>query len=229
MKYALLDWDNTLRKGYTLFSWIDYLIGKGIIKSGVREEIGYLIQEYQNDNISHDQLAKEACYVYAQSIKGISRFFLNQQVRKYMSEDEAKLFRFTKEIFNLLKQYRIQPIIISGAPEDVINNYRVALNINKIYGFATEENNGIFTGNVLYNYGYNKNKKVEEICNEFGNEPKIAFGDSVSDFEMLNRANKSIIVCKDGKKPNYHADGIIEHNMSSEDIRQVLIPMLSDF
>ena len=24
-KYALFDWDNTIRRGYTLYSWVEYL------------------------------------------------------------------------------------------------------------------------------------------------------------------------------------------------------------
>ena len=59
MDYALLDWDNTLRQGYTLFSWIDYLIEVGTVGSVVREEIDYYIEEYLKDKISHDQLARE--------------------------------------------------------------------------------------------------------------------------------------------------------------------------
>ena len=57
MDYALLDWDNTLRQGYTLFSWIDYLIEVGTVGSVVREEIDYYIEEYLKDKISHDQIA----------------------------------------------------------------------------------------------------------------------------------------------------------------------------
>ena len=47
MDYALLDWDNTLRKGYTLFTWMDYLIDIGVLESVVREEVDYYIEEYK--------------------------------------------------------------------------------------------------------------------------------------------------------------------------------------
>ena len=45
MDYALLDWDNTLRKGYTLFTLMDYLINIGIIESEVRKEVDYHIDK----------------------------------------------------------------------------------------------------------------------------------------------------------------------------------------
>ena len=51
MDYALLDWDNTLRQGYTLFSWIDYLIEVGTVGSVVREEIDYYIEESDRNSV----------------------------------------------------------------------------------------------------------------------------------------------------------------------------------
>ena len=227
MDYALLDWDNTLRQGYTLFSWIDYLIEVGTVGSVVREEIDYYIEEYLKDKISHDQLARDACDVFAKSIKGMKRSILEQQIKEYMREDKAKLYGFTQEIFDVLNENRILPIIVSGAPRDILDNYRIKFNIYKIYGFVAEEDNDRFSGKVLHNYGYNKNLKVEEICKEMGKKPKIAFGDSVSDFEMLSKAEKSIIVCENRKHPKFKADGTIEHNMSSVEVRRLLKQVLS--
>lgn len=70
MDYALLDWDNTLRKGYTLFTWMDYLIDIGIVESVVRQEVDYYIEEYKKEKISHDQLAKNACRCFCKIYKG---------------------------------------------------------------------------------------------------------------------------------------------------------------
>lgn len=226
MDYALLDWDNTLRKGYTLFTWMDYLIDIGALESVVREEVDYYIEEYKRKKISHDQLAKEACDVFAKSIKGMKKSILERQIRTYMCEDSAKLYEFTQEIFDVLKENRILPIIVSGAPSNIIEKYHIKFNIYKIYGFAAEVENDRFSGKVSYNYGYNKSLKVEEICKQMGRLPKIAFGDSVSDFEMLNKAEKSIIVCENKRYSKFKADRIIEQDMSPLEVRRLLIEML---
>lgn len=226
MDYALLDWDNTLRRGYTLFTWIDYLIDMGIVAGVFRKEVDYYIDQYLKEEISHDELARNACEVFAKSIKGMRKSVLEQQIKGYLCEDKVELYGFTKEIFKVLNDNKILPIIVSGAPSDILNNYRNEFNIYKVYGFVAEEENGKFSGRVLYNYGYNKNKKVEEICREMGKMPKLAFGDSISDFEMLKRAEKSIIVCENGIYPEFKADGIIEHCMSSLEVRNLLIQIL---
>ena len=31
-KYALFDWDNTLRKGFTITAWMEYLYDRGVIE-----------------------------------------------------------------------------------------------------------------------------------------------------------------------------------------------------
>lgn len=110
-----------------------------------------------------------------------------------------------KKYLMYLNSNRIRPIIVSGAPRDILDKYRI--NIYKIYGLVAEEENDRFSAKVLHNYQNNKNIKVEEICKEMGKKPKIAFGDSASDFEMLTKAEKSIIVCKKGKHPKFKADG----------------------
>lgn len=168
MDYALLDWDNTLRKGYTLFTWMDYLIDIGIVESVVRQEVDYYIEEYKKEKISHDQLAKNACDVFAKSIKGMKKSILERQIKDYMCEDSTKLYGFTQEIFDVLNEYKILPIIVSGAPSDILERYHMKFNIYKIYGFVAEVKNDIFSGKVSYNYGYNKSLKVEEICKKWG-------------------------------------------------------------
>ncbi len=66
-----------------------------------------------------------------------------------MREDKAKLYGFTQEIFDVLNENRILPIIVSGAPRDILDNYRIKFNIYKIYGFVAEEDNDRFSGKEI--------------------------------------------------------------------------------
>lgn len=59
-----------------------------------------------------------------------------------------------------------------------------------------------------------------------GKIPKIAFGDSVSDFEMLNKAEKSIIVSENERYSKFRADGIIKRDMSPLEVRRLLTECL---
>jgi phosphoserine phosphatase len=227
MDYALLDWDNTLRKGYTLFSWIDYLINIGTISSTVRNEIDYYISQYDTQKISHDQLAEYTCEVFAKSLKGLNKNSLEKQIQDYMFEDNLQIYEFTQEIFNVLNYNNILPIVVSGAPSEILEKYRIRFNLYQIYGFVAGVENNIYSGKVKSNYGYNKSEKVDVICNEMGGEPIIAFGDSVSDFSMLSRSKKSVIVCKKKKIPQFNSDGIIELGMSPFEVKSIITELLN--
>lgn len=227
MDYALLDWDNTLRRGYTLFTWMDYLIDIGTIKSIVREEINIYQEEYKKGIISHDQLAKYTCDIFSESIKGIKKSTLLKEIQSYMRIDNSKLFSFTREIFNMLNEKNILPIIVSGAPSMILTQYCIEFKIYKIFAFVPAVDQNIFTGKVLYNYGYNKGLAVKKICEEMGKLPRFAFGDSVSDYEMLRKAKTSILVCKNTKEVKFNADGIIKHDMSPLAVRNLFKNMFS--
>ena len=58
-RYALFDWDGTLREGYTLFEWIGFLRERGEIHSArVLKRHDRLVADYREGRISHDVLAR---------------------------------------------------------------------------------------------------------------------------------------------------------------------------
>ena len=61
-RYALFDWDGTLREGYTLFEWIGFLRERGeILSARVLKRHDRLVADYREGRISHDVLARESC------------------------------------------------------------------------------------------------------------------------------------------------------------------------
>ena len=194
MKYALLDWDKTLRKNYTLFCWIDYLVESNIIEKKYVDNIKKLIEKYKQNKITHDQLAKLSGIEYAQSIKNIKEDYLKYVSKTFLDIDIKNIYPFVQKLFEIMFDNNIHPIIVSGAPYIVISNYYKIYNITESYEFKCEVLLGKFTGNVVYNYGYNKKDIITKISKKFNNSPLIAIGDSESDFPMLDIAQHGIIV-----------------------------------
>lgn len=52
MKYAVFDWDNTLRKGFTLFAWMDFLYTEKVLDAGVRRKMGRVQKRYADKEIT---------------------------------------------------------------------------------------------------------------------------------------------------------------------------------
>ena len=92
-KYALFDWDNTVRKGYTLYSWVDYLC-----------DLNKIEQKYKSGLITHDEYAREACELYSCVLKGVSRKKINDLANEYVKIDEQYIYNGIKKIFELLNQ-----------------------------------------------------------------------------------------------------------------------------
>lgn len=194
MEYALLDWDKTLRKNYTLFCWIDYLVESNIIEKQYDNNIKSLIKKFKQNIITHDQLAELSGIEYAKSIKNIEEDFLKSVSEKFICIDDKNIYPFVQKLFDFFSENNIHPIIVSGAPYTVVSNYYRRYNIKESYEFKCEVLQGKFTGNIIYNYGYNKKDIIEKISRKLNCNPIIAIGDSESDFPMLDIARYGIIV-----------------------------------
>lgn len=55
-KYALFDWDNTIRRGYTLYSWVEYLHQCNITSIYLQKKLEILKQQYIKSEITHVQI-----------------------------------------------------------------------------------------------------------------------------------------------------------------------------
>lgn len=116
MEYVVFDWANTIRKGFTLFSWMDFLYEEKILDTAVRNDISSVQNLYAKKQINHDEYAKKACEIYAHAIKGVSEEIRNRLVQKHIRYDKQKIMPFSQALFEYMNNYNISPVIISGAP-----------------------------------------------------------------------------------------------------------------
>ena len=199
MKYALFDWDNTLREGFTLFSWIDFLKKEGAISATISEKIDYYSHQYETALINHDQYAFYACKSYAECVKGMPKSKREQLLDGYFKIDNSTIFPFVRKMFCTFNENNIKVIIISGAPQYILERYQSSFHISEIYAFSEEYSNGIATGNVLFNYGVDKINVVKKIKSKFGCTALAAFGDSSSDIPMLEGADNAFQIVNSSK------------------------------
>ena len=217
MKYALLDWDNTLRKGYSLFSWCNFLVEKAIIDKASLDSINLIKQKYENRLISHDDFAKISCEIFGDYLQGISLKKIASLEKEFIDVFKKDLFSFSKGILNYLENNNYKIIIVSGAPKSLIEQCIADNNNVTVFGLEFETNNNKYTGLVKRNYGFNKNEIVDFLIAKYG-KPSIAFGDSSSDIYMLNEAEKSVLVVLDQMKiALYKADMLIYESDSSNE------------
>lgn len=198
-QYALFDWDGTLRAGYTLFEWIDFLRKKGgILSPEVLKRHDGLLKAYKEGRITHDVLAAESCLNYECGIRGLSTDLYDRLKEEYSYYDRTRQLPFVPHLFRWLKDKEIAPVIITGAPLDMICLYFKEYGIKEAYGHRLEEKNGALTGRALENHGFGKERMTEECRERFGGRPVLAAGDSESDLPLLKAAEIALVV--GGKK-----------------------------
>lgn len=222
MRYAVFDWDNTVRDGYTLFSWIDYLSKEGILESEIQICIKNMGIQYTNGIITHDQYANYACQEYTKAIKGKNVSLLTSKLANYMLIDQKKIFPFAKEVFKLLSEHHILSVVISGAPLFIIEKYQKEFFIDQIYAFVAQKNDGIYNGKIETNFGYNKEFVIRQLVNRYDEEPFMAFGDSWSDIPLLKSAKYPFCVFDNKKGIDQKNIIYIQNRISRKEIKNII-------
>ena len=121
----------------------------------------------------------------------------------YIKRDRKSLFPEICKLLKELSKRDIDIIVISGAPFRILEQYKQEFNLKKIYAFQEEIAKGKFTGKVASNYGFDKSKKVQELIEQYGTNPYLAFGDSQSDIPLLDNSDYPICVGDRVKKDGY--------------------------
>ena len=195
--YALLDWDNSLRSGATLFTWTDYLVEKGILSPGVVDERKELQARYRRGEFSHDDLSRECCVSYLRAMDGMEESRYQALLRDYFPKDRHNLAPHTPVLMAWLRQRGITPVVVSGSPHDVIEGYFAEFGVKHSHDFLTRITDGRVDGSFLCSGGHDKQSVVTLCQEQFGEAPVLAAGDSSSDLPMLEAARFPIVIGTD--------------------------------
>lgn len=191
---AAIDWDGTVRCGFTLTSWMEHLRRAEIICESALEKVNALFLRYESSLITHDQLAQSSANIYAESIKNKDCSLIFTQAEVFSKIDWPNLFMVSKKLIEHLANLPTEIVIISGAPIEVISQFKPALPISHIYGLRLKVKNKKYVGSVLENPGVSEMKK-KILRRHFRKFPiRYAVGNSLSDLPLFCHAEKSVVV-----------------------------------
>lgn len=191
--YALLDWDNSLREKVTLFRWEDFLVQKGVISKRVITEREKYRLAFREGRMDHDRLSRECCLSFLRAAEGLPFDRYSELLEEYLPHDREDFAAYTPILFDWLKTHGIEPVVVSGAPRDVISRYFDEFGIRRAWAFDYEFRNGRLSSEFLGSGGHDKRDVVEACRREFGCDPILALGDSASDLPMLEAARCPLI------------------------------------
>lgn len=211
-KYALFDWDNTLRKGFTICDWVQYLSAKEVINVDFYRDILYQFELSNKHVITYQQLSDNTTNLYAKAITGINVSDIKRLGKIFCSQDHA-VFPYVCKLFNLFRQNNIEIIVISGTPHMLLEHYSKIFGIHKVYGMVIGVNENCFSGIIEKDYGIYKAEIVREICKVKREQPLFALGDSIADKPLIKAAKYGCYI--DKATESIYLEGKIIGTMSS--------------
>ncbi len=198
-RYALFDWDNTLRKGFTIVSWIEYLCNQHIVDKACYIELLRQFDLYESGKITYQELSNISTQIYAHSIAGADVVSLAELAYHYCERDDA-LFEFARPLLKILRDAGVEIIVISGSPKLVLMQYAKLLEIDEVYGMDIEIKLGRYTDIIAKDYGAEKFEIVCDICKSRGKAPLFAFGDSVADDPLLKSSKYGFLIDRETRQ-----------------------------
>ncbi|MBJ6362569.1 haloacid dehalogenase-like hydrolase [Paenibacillus sp. GCM10012307] len=197
MHYALIDWDNTLHRGYTIYGLADHLVEQQLVSGQLLLVFKELEHQYLAGTLPYADYTERTCASFAKALAGCSFADYVDAVRSYRPLNEAGLFPDAYRLFQLLNKYGIRTYLVSGAPLDLLETYRDQLGLRDIFAFQLKTAHGRITGQVAQNYGLNKERILRHASfQSLDSVHLLSMGDAVADIPLLNNSLIPIVVGK---------------------------------
>ena len=202
MKLTIFDLDNTILKGDSDYSWINYLIDLGKVDKKIYEEKNkYFYDKYYEGDLDYDEWAEFAL----STVKGKSP----DQIEELISDFMIKIIEPMINIYALRlihgHNHEHDIMLLASATNSVIvEPIAKRLGFQNIISSEAEICDGVYTGKILGTpaLGDGKLKKVEEWAykkNISITEDSTFYSDSINDFPLLNVVENPVAVNPDNQ------------------------------
>ncbi len=197
---AFFDVDGTLVSGFLLIEFARYLNERNLfpvhmVRALEEEDESFrsprLPLDLGQEILEFENFAGRLLRIYGEGIRNRSRYQISEEAGKFIGEKSEDRFIYTKPLIRLVREYGYVPVLVSGGPAEIVQQFARRLGIEKEWVFSTtyEVDSGTFTGRV-----HTTAAKAEEkikIVDGFARKNRIdlatsaAFGDSILDVGFL--------------------------------------------
>lgn len=202
---ALLDWDETLRRGITLFTWVEFLVKWNVFSPKQQALIESTRAQRVAGRLTYEQFAKQVSALYAVGLKGQMSRDINALGHRFVELDTHQVFPFVSSLLAVLKNCGITACVISGCPAVLLEHYTTKLQIESFHGLEIQEDkHGRYTGQIRNNPALVecKNSIATRLQTQY--IVALAMGNTTSDIPLLRRARCAFVI--DGNPSDFPAD-----------------------
>jgi phosphoserine phosphatase len=195
---ALLDWDNTLRPGFTIVEWTRFLSIHDCFSAHFANEVESTVDAYSRKEISYDHLTETLPLLYGEGLAGRHESRARSLARIFAEIDTSRIFPFARELIHLLKSFSLRVIVVSGAPAEPLLPFLATLRLDGLYALTVQVELGKYTKRLSVNPATTAGKVA--VVEELGREAPIIFsmGDSHADLPLLEAARHRVVMDNPG-------------------------------
>jgi phosphoserine phosphatase len=190
-KIACYDIDQTLAKGFIIRELTKFLQDNNAIPKNTSGKMDQLLLQLKSGLCTYETAAERTLTLIAESVRGQKPSILHQLCLLYMNDHDFNTF--AKPTIALTAQ-SLENVIVTSEPRFMAQAVGKYLGINRVICSDFEAENDLYTGRVSKSLVPPAAKL--NALSDF--EIIIAFGDSDSDLDMLQKAKYPICINPSG-------------------------------
>jgi phosphoserine phosphatase len=191
----LLDWDGTLRPGFLIMDWAEYLAHHGEIDPGVLDGMRNTVAMLSSGQIDYAESAAQIPVLYGRAVRGREEARHRALARSYVEADEftgpitpagRRLLAFAGGLQGA------RGVVISGGPVAVLERFVQNFGIADVRATVPTVSSGVFTGEIVDNFATVAGKTAAVQAVAAAHHILLAAGDSESDLPILRAAHHRV-------------------------------------
>jgi phosphoserine phosphatase len=193
-RFAILDFDGTLSKGFISMAFIEYLHVSGAYSEECYKEQMEILKMYKNKELPYDDWCERWGVLLAEGLRGRRTDDISKQASSFFETFKPNIHMSSYELVHGLKELGFVPVLMSMSAYEAVSLAAKDLGIGIVYGTVSEKRDGTYTGRVetgLHLPG-GKEEALRRFSAKSSLEGSIGFGDSISDRGMLEMVGVSI-------------------------------------
>ena len=183
----ILDWDDTLRRGFSAIEWIGFLHERKAFSSSCFGQMTDLLHQYSKRSIGYNDFVNHYADIYFRGIQQVKEERLNEAARLFALHERGQVANFTFDLLYYLETSSYDVLILSGSPQIFLDHFF------RDYSFRVMGLKKPATGDSNYSGGTDTKLKTYQQ-----ERVKYSFigtmGDSPSDQPLIEAADIGFIV-----------------------------------
>ncbi len=188
---ALFDFDKTIYKDHSIFTVTKHLINKGFVEAGTDVRMIEEFGKYKLGVRGYIETAEQVLKIHAKAMDGLDCSVIKEETVEFLEANMDRFYPYFQRILPKLKATH-DVFLITASPQNIAEAVEKMFSLDGFLSTEYEVIDERFTGMVKNSLAGSK-EVVEEIVKRYGGQT-LAFGDSDSDIEMLERVKLPICI-----------------------------------